>query len=219
MGSSELNFQSLIQSYISAVTKPNAATYEAEVGNASWIKVGIGLLAVAIVSTIMSLLSGAAARSQLNQFQSQFGSQFDVNQYSGLINAGSDPAWAFVGPLITFFIGAGLLYILARLFGGQGGNFMVHSYLLSISYTPLRVVASVLSIIPCVGLIFNIAQFLYQLYLAGLAMQVSQRMAPGRAQAAAFVGLGIGIVLGCLCAVAITALGIAAFSSLNDSNP
>jgi hypothetical protein len=49
--------------------------------------------------------------------------------------------------------------------------------------------------------LIGIVLFFYQLYCAGVAMQTSQRMAPGRAQMAAFLPSILGIVLTCLCAI------------------
>src|SRR5207253_9546373 len=92
-------------------------------------------------------------------------------------------------------------WLAARMFGGTNSNFMTHSYLLSLSYTPLRIIGSVIGIIPILGGLVAFAAGLYQLYSAGLAMQASQRMQPGRAQLAAWLPLVVGILLACLCGV------------------
>jgi hypothetical protein len=102
---------------------------------------------------------------------------------------------------------------MAKLFGGVDSDFMTHSYLLSLSYTPLRIAAAVLQIVPCVGAIAGIALYIYQLYSAGLAMQASQRMASGRAQLAAFLPAIVGILFTCLCVLLAIFGLVAAFSS------
>ncbi|MEO8288593.1 MAG: YIP1 family protein [Chloroflexota bacterium] len=207
----QASLQDLFQSYMNALTKPNVSTYEGEIHKASWLKVLIGVTAVAIIGFIVRLIFAGAAMSSLSTLQTQLNNSnvnFDTSAFAGGVGVGG----AFVGLIgtyITFFLGAGLLWLMARMFGGTGSDFMTHSYLLSISYTPLRIIASILSIIPVVGGIIGFAATLYQLYSAGLAMQASQRMQPGRAQLAAFLPMLVGIVLICLCAV-LAVFGLAA---------
>jgi site-specific recombinase len=121
---------------------------------------------------------------------------------------------SFIGTFIGFFLGAGILWLAARMLGGTGSDFMTHSYLLSLSYTPTRVLGALLGIIPIIGWLIGLALVIYQLYLAGLAMQASQRMQPGRAQMAAFLPAIIGVVLGGLCCVIAFGAIVAALSGL-----
>jgi hypothetical protein len=124
----------------------------------------------------------------------------------------------FIFTYIGFFLGAGLLWLMAKMFGGQNSDFLTHSYLLSLSYTPLRIISTVLSIVPFLGGLVALVLSLYQLYSAGLAMQASQRMAPGRAQLAAFLPTIVGFLLLCLCIV-LFIFGIAAAIGGASSNP
>jgi hypothetical protein len=199
----QASLQGLFQSWMNAITKPNVATYEAEIPKASWMGTLIGVALVAVVSFLINLIAAGAAAAQINQALSQLHAQ-GVYSMDWLVNfgGGGGIVGAFLGLIFTFctfFLGAGILWLMARIFGGTGSDFMTHSYLLSISYTPLRIIAGVIGIIPFLGAIVSFAATLYQLYSAGLAMQASQRMQPGRAQLAAFLPLIIGIVLICLC--------------------
>lgn len=210
-GTGPAGMQHLLQSYINAVTKPNASTYEAEMGNASWVKVLVGVAVVAVVGFIVNLIFAGAMTATFDQIEQQLRSQgtnVDLTPYRAFVGGGGAVA-ALISPFITFFLGSLLLWLVARMFGGQGGDFMTHSYLLSLSYTPLRALASILAIVPCVNVIAGIVLPLYQLYCAGVSMQVSQRMAPGRAQMAAFLPTIVGIVLGCACGL-LAIFGIAA---------
>lgn len=208
-GAGAMDFGHLPQSYINAVTKPSAATYEAEIPNAGIVKVLLGVLAVAIVSAIMGLLAAGAADATFDQLSSQLGGQVDPGTIQAL-RGSSNPLWAFIRafilPFITFFLGAGMLWLLSKMLGGQNSDFVTHSYLLSLSYVPTRIAAAILNIIPCIGQVVGIVLFLYQIYLAGLAMQASQRMQPGRAQMAAWLGVLIGLVLLCICVVGFAGL-------------
>ena len=199
----QATLQDLFQSYMNALTKPNVSTYEMEIPRASWLRTLVGVIAVDIISFLTALVAAATASASINSALSQLHAQ-GIYGYDGFINTvgGGSYIGAFFGLLLGplwFFVGAGILWMSARIFGGTNSNFMTHSYLLSISYTPLRIIGNVLRVIPILGLL-SFIPFLYQLYSAGLAMQASQRMQPGRAQLAAWLPLIIGIVLVCLCA-------------------
>src|SRR5436190_4448720 len=144
--------QGLMQSYINAVTKPNVSTYEAELGNASWAKVLIGIAIVAVIGFIVNLIFANTMSAYFDQLQQQLnanGSNFDLTPYRGIASTGA--GGALIGPFITFFLGAGWLWLMARLFGGSNSDFLTHSYLLSISYAPMKGLAALLGFIPCVG--------------------------------------------------------------------
>ncbi len=200
----QLNPQELLQSYIGAITKPSAAFYESEMPKASWIKILVGTLAVAVVQIIIGLVFAGAAAAQLNALRSQLNAQgrqlpFDPGIFMGASGAGSI-ASIVLTPLF-FIIGAGLLYLVAKMLGGQGNDFMTHAYLLSLSYTPLRIIGAVAGIIPVLGSIIALVAGIYLLYCQGKSMEASQRLTPGRAQLAAFLPTIIAIVLGLLCCV------------------
>ncbi len=225
IGNTSLNPADLLQSYINAVTKPNPNTYAAEMGNASWVKTLVGVAVVAVISFLINLIFAGAAASSFNSVISQLQTQGQGQSAQALENmrglvGGGGVAGAFGSLIFTFvffFLGALVLYGMAKILGGQGGDFMTHSYLLSLSYTPLRVVSTVLAIIPVVGGCVSFLLYLYQLYSAGLSMQASQRMTAGRAQLAAFIPLIALIVLGCGCLLLASA---AIISALNGtSNP
>jgi hypothetical protein len=220
-GGGAFDINSLFQSWLNALTKPNVTTYEAEIPRANWTSTLIGVAIVALVSAIMALLSAGAARAYMGWLTPYLEQQpgYDPSQLDWVYGAGggTGAVSSFIGVFITFFLGAGVLWLAARMLGGTGSDFMTHSYLLSLSYTPTRVVASVLSIIPIIGGIVSLVLFFYQLYLAGLAMQASQRMQPGRAQMAAFLPAIIGIVLGGLCCLLAIGVLISALSSISGS--
>lgn len=222
IGGSQFNPADLLQSYMNAVTKPNVSTYEAEMPKASWIKVLVGVALVAVVGFIVNLIFASAAASTYNtiidQLRAQGNANVDqLNNYRWAFGGGS-AFGALISPFITFFLGAAVQYALAKMLGGQGNDFMVHSYLLSISYTPLRVVASILNIIPVAGGCVGFLLSLYQIYSAGLSMQASQRLQPGRAQLAAWIPLILLLVLFCGCAVLFLGLLGAAIGG-SQSNP
>lgn len=210
----QATLRDLFQSYMNAVMKPNVSTYEMEIPRASWLRTLVGVIAVDIVSFLIGLIFAGLAYAQVNSALAQLHAQ-GIYQYDSFINlvaGGGGVVATVLGLLLTpigFFLGAGVLWLSARMFGGTNSDFMTHSYLLSLSYTPLRIISRVLGIIPILGALVSFVAFFYQLYSAGLSMQASQRMQPGRAQLAAFLPLIVCIVLGCLCGVILIALAAA----------
>ena len=216
-GAGGVDFQDLMQGYMGAVTTPNTAFYESQIPKANVIKLLIGLGIVVAVNVIVGLISAGAMAASMAPLRDQFRSQgidFDPTAMAG--------GGGIIGALFTivltpllFFIGSAIVYGLAKMLGGQGADFMTHSYLLSLSYVPLGVIASVLSIIPGIGGLVGLVALLYRQYSQGKSLEASQRMAPGRAQAAAFIPIGIVILFVCLC-IALATFGLmAAFSGTN----
>lgn len=190
----------LPQSYMNAVTKPNVGTFEAEIPNANIIKTLIGVAIVAVVSFIFNLLFAGAAAASLAPLTSQL-EQSGANIDPAMLAGGTGVGGALLGLVFTFiffFVGAGVQFLVAKMLGGQGADFGTHAYLDSLSYTPLRVVSTVVAIIPVIGGLVGLLLLLYQLYLQGLGLQASQRLPAGKAMLAAFMPLIIGAVLGCL---------------------
>ncbi len=103
---------------------------------------------------------------------------------------------------VFFYAGAGIQYLVAKMLGGQGQGFGTHAYLDSLSYTPIKVVSTIVQIIPIIGSFIAIGLTLYQLYLQGLGLQASQRLPAGKAMLAAFTPLIVTLVLGCISVVA-----------------
>jgi hypothetical protein len=203
--------RNLWQAYLDAVIRPTAATYASEIPNASWGKTLLGVLIVAALSALIIVAAGGLLGAQLDQSQSQVEQQL-INQGQDVsgVRAVFDVIRALLGPVgagfsfvltfVLFFLGAVVLFILAKMFGGQG-DFMTHTYLLSLSYTPVHIVETALSFVPCISLITIVLPF-YQLFCAGRAIEASHRLRPGRAQLVAFLPLILLIVLCCICCFA-----------------
>jgi hypothetical protein len=205
----------MFQSWMNALTKPNVMTYEAEIPRANWTTVLSGIVLVVILRVIVALIFAGTAAATVDQFRNFFpqGSQFDPNTMAWATGGGGIVG-AIIGPFVTFFLGVGVLWLAARMLGGTGSDFMTHSYLLSLSWTPTRAISAILNIIPFLNLLVSVVLFFYQLYLAGLSMQASQRMQPGRAQMAAFLPTIIGVVLGGLCCLLFAGLIAATLSGI-----
>ncbi|MFL5735138.1 MAG: hypothetical protein ACJ78Q_18435 [Chloroflexia bacterium] len=202
--------QGLIQSYINAITRPSPNTYAAELGNASWARVWIGIGVVALIGLLGAVVSlGRNTSANLDQMVQQLRAQgFDEQRIQEIkqnvqnvidLARGGGPVGSVFGTVIFFFLGAGIMYLAARVLGGSGSGFMTHAYLLSLTYTPIKVVLGLVDLLTggmgasvasaglgCISLLLFVVLYGYLLYSQGLSMQVSQRLPAGRAQLAAF---------------------------------
>ncbi len=206
-----LDIGSLFQSYINALTKPNVATYEAEIPRANASATLLGVAVVAVVSAIMALIS-AGAGAMMGPLADQFRSQgIPVTGFVAAQGVGGAIV-ALIGTFITFFLGTLIQYGLAKIFGGQGRDFMTQAYLSSLSYTPTHVISTIIVIVPIVGWIIALLLGLYQIYSVGLSLQASQNMTAGKAQLSVWLPVIVGFVLLCLCLV-LSILGLVAIFS------
>lgn len=175
----------MIPKYQKAVTNQTSAFYEAEIPNASWNSVLIGVGGTAVIGALATFLG------------TLFGFSVGMMAFGG-----GGAAFGFTAALvaaiialvvypISFFIGAGVLFLMPKLFGGQGTDFMTHSYLLSLSYAPLRSIAAVLEIIPVIGTLLAWVVRLWQGYQAGLAIQAYHKLDRAKAQMSVWIPIGI----------------------------
>lgn len=89
----------------------------------------------------------------------------------------------FLGVLlfpIFFLLGSGILWGVARVFGGKG-DYSEQTYLISTYYAPLAIINVIASFIPFLGLIVSIAISIYQIILTYFVLRVSHQLAPGKA--------------------------------------
>jgi hypothetical protein len=204
------DYGTLPRSYLNVLARSKPETYLAEMPNAGWGKTLLGVALVTLVSFGIKILLTSNTMAQVDEFKQSLARQGQDptiepwRTISQWWESSSSPLLALLVPL-TFFGGAGLLYVLARAVRtkgvGEGASFMTHAYLLSLSYTPLHListVANVFSLVPvasCLAALISLGATLYQLYNAGVSMQASQKLEPGKAQMVAFVPWIVGIIL------------------------
>lgn len=205
------DYSALPRSYLSVLSKSRPETYSAEIPNAGWGKTLLGLAIVTLVTFGMKIVLAPLTLENLDNLKKWLPTQGqDPNggTWKMIIQAwegSTSPLLALSVP-ITFFAGAWLLYAIAGWVRGKEesavGGFMTHCYLLSLGYTPLlTIITLVTGLLPlliagCIVLIIALAARIYQLYNAGLAIQASQRLTSGQAQMVSFMPWVVGILLG-----------------------
>jgi len=139
-------------------TLPRQARLAEEGAYARWgLTVPAILLASFVVNFVTSLTWFGVMPPEFQQLLSEAGPLLSGTRLTpGLgtllpCTCGTTLAGGLIG-LFNFFLGSGLLFIVARLFGGRG-NFQVQSYLLSLVYGPYGLVSSIVAPLALLGTI------------------------------------------------------------------
>jgi hypothetical protein len=97
---------------------------------------------------------------------------------------------------IAFFIGMGIWFVSAKIFGGTG-SFLDQSYAFMLYSVPIEGAAAILGIVPFLGGLAGFALTIYGFVLSIFAMMASQRLSGGRAVLAVFLPAIIVALLFC----------------------
>jgi len=169
--------------YFKALVKPSVATYTSAKGNESWGLVWIQLLAWAILDALLgvlvNLITPPATGSSFLRFFA-FASSYSL---------------VVVVPLL-FFLLMGIVYLLARYFGGQG-SFLEQCNTSLYIQAPLGVLSKLLAFIPVVGRILNTILSIYGIVLQVYVIIAVHRLSRGKAIATILIPLVIiGVLTG-----------------------
>ena len=195
----------LPQQYIKVLTKPSAATFAEEMGKAAWNIVWVQLLALAVITAVLGYLASLIGSGIMPMTTS---STVPMNpaMLQG-VRLGSSFGQIIAVPL-SFFIGVGILYLIARAFGGQG-TFLAQGYTYLLFEVPLGIVTSLLALIPILGGLVAIAVGIYALVLQNFSIMAVHRLSGGKATLVVFIPVIVALVLACI-VVAIVIAVIAA---------
>jgi len=174
----------LPQHYFNALVKPSIATYTADKGNASWSLVWIQLLSWAILDATLGLLVNFIYPPATG---TTFSRLFSLTSSIGLI---------VVVPIL-FFLLMGIVYLLARAFGGQG-TFLEQCNTSLYVQAPLGIFSKLLALIPFVGRILNSVLSLYGIVLQVFVIMAVHRLSRGKAIATILIPL---VTIGALAVV------------------
>jgi hypothetical protein len=105
--------------------------------------------------------------------------------------------------VVYFFLASGLYWLLAKLLGGQG-SFLQNTWLCALISTPISAGATLLGLIPVLGLVASVVLGIAQVVMTIFAMAAAHRLTVGKASTVVLIPLALGLV------VTICALGVAA---------
>ncbi len=193
-------FGNLFRKFWYVTTRPGAQTAAAELPTANWRDVWLGIILVAVVSAVLVF-------AEMEIFFSAFGSALNGNSaYATTVQTEFVatftrmlPFFAFsslISVPLGFFIGNGITFLIARLFGGTG-TFLELSYAVLLYWVPVQVVAAVFALVPYLGGIVSLGIGIYAIVLEVFAVAVSQRMTTGKAVAVVLIPIAVVLLLSC----------------------
>ncbi len=157
----------LPQHYFKALLRPSVSTFVQDKGQASWSLVWIQLLVWAVLDAALGVLVNLISRPTTSTPFQQF---FALATSYGLV----------VLVPVLFFLLMGIVYLLARSFGGQG-TFLEQCNASLYIQAPLGILSKLLALIPGVGRMLNSVLSLYGIAIQVFAIMAVHRLSRGKA--------------------------------------
>jgi len=191
------------------VTQMTEEFFAQEAPRASGSNVLISVVILAVASAILSALSSAITSligggTQMAFLPPEYRDIAAAGMGGGVMTA---LCTGLIGTVIGFYLGNGLVYLGARIFGGSG-DFGTQTYLQSLVVVPIGIVSGVAGLVPCLGALAALALAIYGIVLWVRVIKVVHNLTTGKAVAAIFVpGLVLGLIAVCLVIVPLALLG------------
>jgi hypothetical protein len=171
--------------YFNALIKPSVATFSKEKDSASWGLVWIQLLTWAILDAVLGLLVNLISPPATS------------SPFLQVVSLATSVGLVVVVPLL-FFLLMGIVYLFARVLGGQGTFLEQCNTSLSIQL-PLGILSKILALIPVVGRVLNSLLSLYGIVLQVFVIMAVHRLSRGRAIVALLLPVvGIAVLTGAI---------------------
>jgi hypothetical protein len=207
----------LWQKFINVTTKPGAQSFTNELPTANWSDIWIALIGLGVLAGITGFIRSLYLRAAFAA-GNPFFSGLPANQQRALDSIFSNTGngignfGAIIWVPIGFFIGMGILFVSAKIFGGTG-SFLQQAYAFMLYSVPIQAASAIIGLIPILGGLASFALSIYGIVLAVFAMMASQRLEGGRAVAAVFLPLVIVLLLACALLLIVAAAVAAAVNA------
>ncbi len=204
----------LFRKWVNVTTRPGATSFATELPTANWgdiwlTIIGLGVL-TAITGAIGALYLPVTAVPIAGNMTPAYRQAFEQFMHP-------NPA-AAIGNIIVvpiaFFIGVGILFLFAKLFGGTG-TFLQQAYAFALFEVPIRGVSALLSLVPYIGAPLGGLLGIYGIVLAVFAVSASQRLSTGKSVAVVLLPAAILLVLACLAALLLVAFLVPVFRNVH----
>lgn len=216
-----MDLNATIQSWMNVLTHPGEAVF-AEERSRPQATIGTALIWIVIAAVISGILGwlqlqiflgstgGIAAMIGQMNLPPDVAAEVNTMMSNGMMGAlmgGSGLASIIITP-IGFLIGTGILFLIARLFGGTG-DFGRFAYLLAAIQAPISIVSAVLGFVPVLGGCVSGALGIYAIVLTYFAIKVEHALSDGKAIATLLLPLALVILLAICGAAAIAGMFVA----------
>ena len=202
-----MNLSDTWQTWLRVLTNPNEATFEAErqKPGATLGTAAIWMLIAGVVTGVLGFLQSIVMAGAIQGAIPQMLEQFDLPpeteaQLAPLLNSGAlggmgaANLWSIVSVPVGFLIGAGILWLLARLLGGTG-DYGRYAYLIAAFVAPLTILTALLGLIPLAGSCIAFIIYIYQLVLTYYATKVEHQLSSGRAITVVLIPVIVALLL------------------------
>jgi hypothetical protein len=192
----------LWQKFINVTTKPGAQSFTNELPTANWSDIWLALIGFGVVEAITGFISSFYTRVAFQAANTPVFSGLPADQQQALdrilsgAGSGAGAFGAIIWVPLGFFIGMGILFVSAKIFGGAGA-FLQQAYAFMLYYVPINGLGAVLGLVPILGGFAGFLLWIYSIVLAVFAMMASQRLSGGRAVAAVLLPAAIVALLVC----------------------
>ncbi len=189
--------------YWKVLTRPGAATFAEEAGKAKWDIIWTQLIGYAIIAAILSVLGSLINASATSALLNQITRSANTGVRTPPLTFTNTPALSLFTSLaeilIGFFIAQGILFGLAKAFGGAG-TFTQQAYTFLLFQVPLGILEGLFGLIPILGGLIALAGVIYQIVLAVFAIMGVHQLSGGKASAVVLIPIGVAFLLFC-CAI------------------
>ncbi|GAC1388474.1 MAG: hypothetical protein NVS4B12_25570 [Ktedonobacteraceae bacterium] len=196
--------------YWRVIRRPSSATFAAEMGKARWNVVWVQIAFYIVVVTLLGFLSNLIVQGRAETLSTTGSSTLTpetlaiTQRLLTLLSFISTYGQIFLIPL-SLFVGTGLLFLLAKAFGGKG-RFLPQLYSTLLFIVPLGLIMNtvtlLLSLVPTVGTLFNFLVIFgylgYEGTLLGFMLMPVHRLSSGRAVGAVVALFGVVLLLSCV---------------------
>jgi len=185
----EQAIKELPSQYRKVLTQPSANTFAQEMGKASWNVVWAQLIGYAVISAILSYITSLIMPNPFNTL-----GPTTLNPImSQLIHWGLTLG---LTPLIilSFFIGTGFRYLIAKAFRGQG-TFLAQSYTDLLFSVPVGILSALITRVPLLGGLVAFGVSVYAIVLRIFSIMAVHRLSGGKATAVVLIPLAAVILL------------------------
>jgi hypothetical protein len=194
--------------YVKVLTKPSAFTFATEMGKASWDIVWVQLIALAIITALLGYMRTFIPGSLFWYNPPNSDSALSSSMFQTIILSSSTIAQIIIIP-VSFFIGQGIIYLLAKAFGGTG-TFLSQGYTYLLISVPLGIITSALGLIPVLGSVAAVGLGIYGIVLQVFSLMAVHRLSGGKATAVVLIPIAILIVLAIIVGIVVALALVAA---------
>jgi Yip1 domain len=211
--------------YIKVLTKLSVTTFNEELRKSSWDITVVQLAIMTTAAIIISLISAlfVLASPTVNMAMSSAGVSSNMAQAMVALISATSIGGAFLNILfipLSFFIGVGIQFLLAKAFKGEG-TFLTQSYSVLLYQVPTAIIYYIISFlrfIPIAGIwivdLVALATWIYQVVLNVFQIMAVHRLSGGKATAVVLIPFAVAIFFLLLCGLAFGALFVSAMHNM-----